>query len=140
MKFLFSCWRNSAETSTSFIRCKLHWLPLLAAGDATGSRPIGGRVCSVSTNERPSLTGILGEEGPPSQGDRYSQDDHIEPSSNEIRLFPNMTLSGRKIFIDLVRQNVGRDSDVKGKKHKGVKAFCKTCLKRMTLLAETEPI
>ena len=51
-----------------------------------------------------------------------------------------MTLSGRKIFIDLVRQNVGRDSDVKGKKHKGVKAFCKTCLQRMTLLAETEPI
>ena len=102
---------------------------------------MGGRVCSDSTNERPSLTGILlGEEGPPSQGDRYSQDDHMEPSSNEIRLFPNMTLSGRKIFIDLVLQNVGRDSDVKGKKHKGVKAFCKTCLQRMTLLAETETI
>ena len=78
---------------------------------------MGSRVCSVSTNERPSLTGILlGEEGPPSQGDRYSQDDHMEPSSNEIRLIPNMILSGRKIFKYFVRQNVARDSDVKGKK------------------------
>ena len=36
-------------------------LAAASAGDATGSRPIGSRVCSVSTNESARLTGILGE-------------------------------------------------------------------------------
>ena len=36
-------------------------LAAASAGDATGSQPIGSRVCSVSTNESARLTGILGE-------------------------------------------------------------------------------
>ena len=36
-----------------------------AAGDATGSRPMRSRVCSVSTNESGRLTGVLAERALP---------------------------------------------------------------------------